>query len=548
MALADVHAGQKGTVWTVFQGTRPEPFSVEVTGVIQNALGPGHSLILCRLDDPKVSKMGAVAGMSGSPLYIDGHFVGALSYQLQIFETDHYAGFTPAEDLDQVAQRVPEAPSEAAAGPAGFVALRPVLALGGVSPQTASLLAPTFRDLGLDTVALGGNATSGPSADPLGEAAAQTRLDPGDAVAVALATGDISLAGTGTVSRVDGRRITAFGHPMLGSGNVQFAMCKADVVAILPSQYRSFKVANVGAVIGTITQDRLSAVSGTLGPGPDMTDVEVQAEGRHPRTLHFEVVKDHRIAPAIMMAGVSEAILQSNDAEASEGFRIRTSLTFPGDRSLVRESIYAGPNSFFAGLFEFLIQFSGEVHNPFEEAIPTRVVFNVVPLERNPQTTAEQLQVSRAEARAGDTVQATLTWRDYQGAIASSTVDIPIPATLAGKTLEIVALPGRILDELSGHGHFYRPGQLRSFDAYLNSLRDTRQSDGLYLALVERTPLFFDQEVPSSDLPASVQRIEASADPTRFQRRDAFTVHWQSHLLDGKVVQSDLHRALRVVE
>src|SRR5688500_1330019 len=100
--LDELKPGQQGVVWTVFQGTQPEPFSVEVTGVLRNALGPGKSLIVCQLTDPRVQKMGAVAGMSGSPLYVDGKLAGALSYQIQRFETVRHAGFTPAADLDEV--------------------------------------------------------------------------------------------------------------------------------------------------------------------------------------------------------------------------------------------------------------------------------------------------------------------------------------------------------------------------------------------------------------------------------------------------------------
>src|SRR6266700_1572244 len=102
ISLDELKAGQRGEVWTVFQGTQPEPFEVEVTGVVRNAIGPGKSLILCRLTDPRVQNMGAVAGMSGSPLYIDGKLAGALSYQIQRFETVRYAGFTPAADLAEV--------------------------------------------------------------------------------------------------------------------------------------------------------------------------------------------------------------------------------------------------------------------------------------------------------------------------------------------------------------------------------------------------------------------------------------------------------------
>src|SRR5687768_5788995 len=103
--LDDLRPGQQGVVWTVLQGTQAEPFSVEVTGVLRNALGPGKSLIVCQLTDPRVQHMGAVAGMSGSPLYIDGRLAGALSYQIQRFETVRHAGFTPVADLTEVRQR-----------------------------------------------------------------------------------------------------------------------------------------------------------------------------------------------------------------------------------------------------------------------------------------------------------------------------------------------------------------------------------------------------------------------------------------------------------
>src|SRR4051812_48252884 len=110
LPLDELKPGQKGEVWTVFHGSEPEPFAVEVTGVLRNALGPGKSLIVCELTDPRVQKMGATAGMSGSPLYIEGKLAGALSYQVQRFETVRFAGFTPAADLAEVQAKV-NAPS-----------------------------------------------------------------------------------------------------------------------------------------------------------------------------------------------------------------------------------------------------------------------------------------------------------------------------------------------------------------------------------------------------------------------------------------------------
>ena len=163
LPLNELKPGAKGQVWTVFRGTEPEPFEVIVTGVLQNALGPGKSLIVCELTDPRVQSMGAVAGMSGSPLYVEGRLAGALSYQIQRFETVRHAGFTPVADLDEVkAKTGPGLASANLPAPAhglnpGYQPLRPVFSLGGLSPAVADLLAPHLRALGLDVTAVGGS-------------------------------------------------------------------------------------------------------------------------------------------------------------------------------------------------------------------------------------------------------------------------------------------------------------------------------------------------------------------------------------------------------
>ena len=102
MQVDEIKQGMAGEVRTVFQGTRIESFSVRVTGILNNGLGPGKDLIICELTDPRVQASGAVAGMSGSPLYINGRLAGALSYQLQRFETVRFAGFTPIRDMLEV--------------------------------------------------------------------------------------------------------------------------------------------------------------------------------------------------------------------------------------------------------------------------------------------------------------------------------------------------------------------------------------------------------------------------------------------------------------
>ncbi|MCX6954318.1 MAG: hypothetical protein NTV51_19375, partial [Verrucomicrobia bacterium] len=511
MALDDLKPGQRGEVWTVFRGTEPEPFAVEVTGVIRNALGPGKSLIICELTDERVQKMGAVAGMSGSPLYVDGKLAGALSYQIQRFETVRYAGFTPAADLAEVREKVlpsssalPTPPSSAPPGTttneprlsaqptsvnsSGATPLQPAFTFTGLSPAVAELFAPRLAALGLSATALGGSTQSASLNTQSATSTPPPPLRPGGAVSVAVATGDITLAGTGTVSRLDGDRVTAFGHPMLSLGEVALPMCAAEIVTILPSSMSSVKIANTGAVIGTISQDRLSAVSGTLGPGPAMTDVEVTVAplGSAPRTLRFSVARQAQLTPAIVAAGVTQAIMGANDAGLANGFRLRGNITFPAAQTLATSVLYAGPQGFAQGLNEFIQGLAANLQNPYEKTFPDRVVFTVEPLAENPLVVIEQFQLSRASARAGDTVQVTLSWRDFQGASHREIINLAIDAAWAGKRLEVVLAPGRALDEFTGRPRMISASELRSFGAYIAAIGDDRPNDGLCLAAVHQ--------------------------------------------------------------
>lgn len=549
--LDELKPGQRGEVWTVFRGTQPEPFAVEVTGVVQNALGPGKSLILCELTDPRVQKMGAVAGMSGSPLYIDGRLAGALSYQIQRFETVRFAGFTPAADLAEVQAKVTPAgkPSPAAlvtsTTDSNYKVLQPAFTLSGLSPAVTEIFAPQFAALGIGASALGGSMSSNS-----GSAVSAAPLTPGSAVAVALATGDITLAGTGTVSRVDGNQVTAFGHPMMTLGDVALPMCAAEIVTILPSSMSSMKVANTGRIIGTITQDRLSAVSGTLGAGPAMTDVEVVVSSPHApsRTLRFSVARQQQLTPTLVAAGVTQAILGTNDAGFSNGFRLSSDVTFGKSQTLSAQSLYSGPQGFAQGIGEFVKGLSADMQNPYEKTFPSHVSFKVEALEQNPSITLELFHLSRTASRTGETVQATVAWRDFQGETHRDVIDIAIDPAWAGKQLEIVLAPGRALDELTGRPRSLTASQLRSFEAYLTAMRDDRSADGLYLAVTEKSSFFTDESAATPDTPGSIERIARTADEARFRKRDALLPLWEQRILSGKLATATLRRSLSVLE
>ena len=604
LPLSEIQPGQTGEVWTVFQGNKIEPFAVQVTGVLHNALGPGKSLIVCELTDPRVQKMGAVAGMSGSPLYIDGKLAGALSYQIQRFETVRFAGFTPIGDLMEVSEidsKTPRpisphggelipldrdndsdpakksthgsshsarsassaqtrdagrfasgiaSPIPSSTGLDGFAPLTPVFALGGISPQVAALFAEDFRALGLNTTALGGHTNASVNSSP--SAALSTSgpgtpapLHPGSAVAVALATGDITLAGTGTVSHVNGNRILAFGHPMLGLGDVELPMARAEILTILPSALNSFKLSNTGEVIGTISQDRLSAIYGEIGPKPAMLPVVVKTPGR---TLNFSTVRHDRLAPMIAAAGLSQAVLGSNENGLAEGFHITTTITYPGGRTLATDTIFAGPQGFSAGLSQFIRRLAASLSNPIANVFPDALSFVVETLPRNPAANLDLIQVSRTRLQPGDDLLVTLTVRDYQGEPVRETISIPVRSDWLGKRLELLVMRGEALERVTGRPDMVSVSQIRSFDSYLDLMSDKRRDDGLYVVVAERAGAFIDQTQLTLDYPGSVERIARGSDETRFQKRDVLVPLWEQHLFPGKLLDVSHRRPLQVSE
>jgi hypothetical protein len=474
-----------------------------------------------------------------------------------------YAGFTPISDMLEIST-LPDTKDgllpmpipvkgrrEVARGPdltgSGFSPMSPAFSLGGLSPDVAAMLEPQFTALGLNVTALGGNDAGSDSL--ASEVPSPTSLHPGGVVAVALATGDISLAGTGTVSHVDGNRILAFGHPMLSLGATELPMAAAEVVTILPSQLNSIKVANTGGVIGSFSQDRLSGIYGELGRKAPMVAVDVVFPGRNNyKSLHYEVVRHEQLLPAIAATGLAQAVMGSNESGFSRGFKVTTTVEFPGTAPVELSQLYPGPQGFRQGLGEFVGNLSLWLFNPYERVFPDRIRFSVEETIETPQGSVEQMLVSRTAAGPGERVDLTVGWRGYQRDAESELISFNIPPEWAGKELEVVLTTGPALDDLTGRSRSVPVAQLRSFEEYISALRGARETDGLYLAVIEKTRLMTDQRAITADMPGSLERIARSADEARFQRREAFAPLWEQRVLPGRLFNIMVRRPLTITD
>jgi len=313
MPLSQIRKGMRGYGVTVFEGTTLKKFDVEVVGVLNN-IGPSQNLILIKVDAPEVQRAGVIAGMSGSPVYIDGKVIGALAYAWQ-FAKEPIAGVTPIDEMLKMAEVGSRASSIVAATPrmSGAELLKSIIegktgdafekmvgsiAGGGASQASAmSGAKPIAVPLSLSSFAPDTVARFGKYIDAMGFVAvpsgatststtvkpsASKQFAPGDAIGAVLLRGDFYVAATGTVTYVDGDRVYAFGHPFLDMGEVKFPMAKSEIVGVMPSLATSFKFANGGEVVGAFRQDRSSGIMGQLGDSADMIPVDVTVDGSGP--------------------------------------------------------------------------------------------------------------------------------------------------------------------------------------------------------------------------------------------------------------------------
>jgi hypothetical protein len=347
MALGDVQKGMKGYGLTVFEGSTIEKFDVEILGVLHN-IGPDQNLILARVDHPVVARAGILAGMSGSPIFINGKVIGALAYAWQ-FAKEPVAGITPIEEMMKISRATtPPGASPAGATPRmSGVELLSAMAkndpaasfdklikgmigtsatpLGGArriampmsvssfSAETIQRFSPYLEQLGFVAVPAGTTSTATATAS-----ATKATFAPGDAVGAVLLNGDFNVAASGTVTYIDGDHVYAFGHPFLDMGEINFPMATSDVVTVMPSVASSFKFSNTGPIVGVLQQDRAAGIMGTLGAKPDLIPVEVTVNGSGPdQTYRVNVVRHSHLSP-LMLAMVADSVVANAQRAAGE--------------------------------------------------------------------------------------------------------------------------------------------------------------------------------------------------------------------------------------
>ena len=509
--LSSVHRGLHGVAYTVFEGTQPEAMDVEILGVLKNVLGPGQDMILARLQGSKPEYTGVVAGMSGSPVYIDGKLLGALSYRIGQFSKEPIAGITPIAEMLAVneqqgndQERHPQPvhtagerpapgafktaapapggwqPATATAGGSDIHPIETPLLLSGFSPDSVRFFQEHVSMMGLEPMAgLGGNA-SGPTA-----ATTSGPLLPGSAVSALLVRGDLEIAATCTVTYVDPHQVLACGHPITRYGNVSIPMTRADVVATLASPLNSFKIVNTTQTIGAFTDDRSSAIRGVLGESAHMIPVVIHTHGAlRDHTLHLEVIDNPDITPGAIMVSLYESLMETNRYSEELTYDLRGSVTIAGYPPLQLKSLIAPSEQLPSALRTALTlgqRFQAVYGNAARQHNVERIDLDVDSLPGRRSVQLERASAAQPAAHAGDTITVEATVRPFRGDAKNLRIAVPLPSTLNPGPLRIVLSDGATLDRLTNAAGTEAPLELSSTIHQLNSLH---QDDQLYVSLL----------------------------------------------------------------
>ena len=481
--LSQVHRGLRGVAYTVFEGVNPEPMQVEILGVIKNARGPNQDMILGRLSGTKPEFTGVVAGMSGSPVYIDGKLLGALSFRIGQFSKEPICGITPIADMLEVRDGEPAATGNKPSSESGTKDLTPIetpLIFGGFSQEAVDRFGDRFRALGITPVAgLGGSDPALAQPEP---------IIPGSAISAVLVRGDLSMAGTCTVTYVDPTRLLACGHPITQFGPVAMPMTKATVLATLPSPLNAFKIIETTETVGSFTEDRNAAILGRFGQQARMIPVTVSlSSAAITKEIHFEVLDNKELTPSAMLISVFQSLQQTNLAGAEIGYRLSGELTIEGQPAVKLEGVIApnDQNSAAINTALYINERFGRIYaNSDQQPIVTGMTLKAEEIAEGRSATLDQVRLSRGEVRPGETIVVEATIRPFRAPAQTFRVPVTIPAGTPPGELRLVIGDAATTDHLTLPSAFSIQNHPVALRDVIGQMNRSHASDGLYVSLL----------------------------------------------------------------
>ena len=463
MPLAELAPGMKGEGYTVFSGTTVEKFSFEVISIEYNFY-PNWHVVWVKGSGENFEKTGIAGGMSGSPMYINGRLIGAIS--LGYFNQREHAnlmGVTPIELMIEVTQRgmqpnlsyqggtrfnfgsdtvskgiemlpltpdtrhIPKAGIGTSAAPNRFERsphLQMPVAFSGLPTGAIGYFKQFFNAYQLSPIQGAGGGSPVESAP----------IEPGQIVGLEFVRGAFTAFGYGTMTYIEGDQLLGFGHSMFGEGNVNLPMSGGYVHFILPSTSRSSKIASPTQPIGTLVQDRQAAIAGLIGSHPSFIPVNanIQTMDGKVHSTPYEVIR-HRdfstLYTLIPLWYIIDGIeIYSGDhsvnVEAKIVLKDQPNLT---SREIVRRNVYSSSGSPGFQATRALTPLFSLIGNQYEKIEVERIDLDVKMEDKRKTAVIEAVWIDKDRYRPGEKIAVTLRLRPYleEPIIQTSTITIP---------------------------------------------------------------------------------------------------------------------------
>jgi SpoIVB peptidase S55 len=532
LPLDQVKEGMHGVARTVFRGSEPEEFNVEILGVVPGAVGPKQDMIIGRLSGGGADRTSVFAGMSGSPVYIDGRLVGSISYSFP-FSKEPICGITPIEQMIAIFESkrgVKTASNPKAfsfgelastswkAGVSGNAAAATVMAdstvpslaglsfqpiatplsFNGFSQETLNMFSPQLMSAGLMPVASVGGAAK---LSPLKAATADTLLG-GTSVSMALSRGDYSMVASGTVTLRDGDKIYAFGHPFLSLGTSDLPMTESHVVAVVPNMNNSFKLAVPDAMVGAMTQDRNTGVFGKLGQAPKMIPVSLTmtTSRGQTQTYNYEVVKDEFLTPLLLNITIFNSIASNERGMGDATITLDGTVDIKGEKSLKLERRFTGGQAGQSAAGSVAVPVSALLRSGFDNLEVKQINLNVTATDGSRQATLERVSLDKTEVKAGDSFEVQAFIRSEAGQVFVQRTPVKVPDGTPAGSLIVSVGDGGTLQQVSASRVFVP----KTASDLISTINDIKKSDRLYVQTYRVTngAIIGSKEMPN--LPPSV--------------------------------------------
>lgn len=521
--LSEIHAGMKGVAYTVFQGIKPEAMPVEVLGILKNANGPKGDIILIRLGGEKAEYTGVVAGMSGSPVYLNGKLAGALAFRIGEFSKEPIAGVTPIGEMLEInamdrtlgpgsvetkavatmrKTAAPGLPDSSVQGFANF--LQPIetpLVFDGFSEDAVKRFAPQFASAGIVPV-MGVGSVS--------DIKQPEALEPGSAVSAVLVRGDMDIAATCTVTYIDANHLLACGHPLLQFGAVDIPMTKAQVIATLPSPLNAFKIVNATEPVGAFVQDRHTGILGEFGKKPEMIPVTLDIHGGPTeKQFHYEVLNNPRLSPIAMMATVFNALHGVNEYGEETSYRMNGRIAVNGYPDVTLQNMFApadnGQPAAILAALSLGDRFGRIYDNPYSapDVRGVQLDFDIVHERRWARLEGARADVT--EARPGEKITVEVVLRPYRGEAMVERIPVRIPTSAGPGPLRILVSDGATMDRIRHATPLFN--SRLDLASTISVLNKEHVNNRVYVSLLENDPeaMVADKVMPS--LPLSIMNV-----------------------------------------